>query len=96
MKSGIYHGSGVAKDIPLDFNPTYVRIVAIDSDTIVEMNDSLDDATGIKTTLSDGTLAATIEEITADGVTLGENKFTVGTDADINTDDSKYLYVAQE
>ena len=51
------------------------------------------DATGIQLT-DTGTMS--VDRLSADGITLGDGKFTVGVDANINTDDSDYVWIAWE
>lgn len=96
VKSGSYIGTGAIKNIPLDFNPSYVEIVSVTEVSKTFANDTMADDTGVQTVYSNGTLAATIAALSADGITLGEGQFSVGVDVNINTVDSEYHYIAHE
>lgn len=91
QKSGGYFGTGVALDVPLPFNPKYVKIISVTENAITEMTAEMADATGVQITG-----ATVVARLTADGITLGEGKFTVGVDANINTADSDYIWIAGE
>ena len=96
MKSGGYFGTGAIKDIALPFNPKYVKITSVTEIAVTEMTEEMEPDTGVQTVFSNATIPAAIDRLTADGVTLGEGKFTVGVDANINTADSDYVWVAWE
>jgi len=96
MKSGGYIGTGAEKEIPLPFNPKYVKITSKTEIAVTEITDEMAPGTGMQTVYSDGTNPASIDDLAADGITLGEGKFTVGVDANINTADSEYVWVAFE
>ena len=91
MKSGGYVGTGVALDVALPFNPKYVKIISVTEDAITEMTDEMEPDTGVQITG-----ATVVARLSADGITLGEGKFSVGVDANINTDASDYIWIAWE
>jgi len=96
MKSGGYIGTGAEIEIPLPFNPKFVKITSVTEIAVTEMSAEMPDATGLQTVYSNGTDPASIAMLDADGITLGQGKFTVGADANINTADSEYYWQAWE
>ena len=90
-KTGQYVGDGAARDIPLPFNPSYVRIVSVTENAITEQTAELADGESIQTTI-----AASIAVLASEGITLSAGKFSIGTDAKINTAASNYVWLAIE
>ena len=90
--NGVYVGTGVAFDIALDFTPTRVKIY---SATENSMSIKTDRMVGVNFLLAD-LAAGTVTKVTANGITLGVRKITIGTDADINTNTSEYYWDADE
>lgn len=94
-KVGTFIGTGVAKEISLDFTPRWVRLVNLtdlesaekyaDSDVATKEGGVSIDATGAMTALT-----------AAQGITLGERKFTVGTDNSVNGAADHISYIAEE
>jgi len=96
MKSGQYVGDGAARDIPLPFNPSYVKITSPTEVAVTEQTAEMADGESLQTVYSDGTNPATIGNLASGGITLGAGKFSIGDDANINTADSVYVWVAFE
>ncbi len=90
-KTGQYVGDAAARDIPLPFNPAYVRIVSVTENAITEQTEELADGESLQTTI-----AASIAVLGSQGITLGVGKFSIGTDAKINTAASNYVWIAIE
>jgi len=94
-KVGSFIGTGAAKEIPLDFTPRYVRLLNLTDLASAEKYAESDLATkegGVKR-ITAGDMAALTA---AEGVTLGERKFTVGTDAVCNGSGKHISFVAEE
>jgi len=91
--SGQYTGTGVAFDITLDFTPRVVTIRNI-TDLVISMKNSADpDANHTTISNHDTTQIALV---TTNGITIGTQKITIGTDASINTASSICRIVAEE
>lgn len=86
--TGGYVGTGVAFDVSVGFKPKYVQIVNISDPAIVHHNDMMPDAAFMSQ--EDGATAYT----TSNGITLLDDGFTVGTDAQINTSGDTCHYLA--
>lgn len=94
-KVGSFIGTGVAKDIPLDFTPRYVKVVNLTDMSSAEKFAESDVATK-EGGLSTSALGAVAALTAAQGITLGERKFTVGTDNACNGATDHLCYVAEE
>lgn len=95
MKAGTFIGTGAAQDIKLNFNPTFVHIINTDdlSECMNHINNDVSTKEGGFKRVAAGTRTALAA---AAGITLGDNKFSVGTDASCNASGKKMLYVAYE
>jgi len=94
-KVGSFIGTGVAKDISLDFTPRYVRIVNMTDLESAEKFAESDIATkegGVSVDVAGAMTALTASA----GISLGERKFTVGTDNSCNGATDHLCYVAEE
>lgn len=76
---GTYTGTGVALDVATDGNPFVVVVSDTTQDTMGIHIKGMTDAHFFKVK------TAAVGHTAANGITLGTNKFTIGTDADINT-----------
>lgn len=94
-KVGSFIGTGAAKVIELNFTPSYIRINNLETKLACEKfaeselsgkEGGLKEATdGVKTNLS-----------AAQGITLGDFKFTVGTDSSCNESGKHHSFLAIE
>ncbi len=95
-KVGSFLGTGASKEIALDFTPTYVKIVNMttrdSAEKFAEAEIALSEG-GIKRPVAGGAVVALTA---AQGVILGERKFTVGTDAAVNGSTNHLSYLALE
>jgi len=95
-KVGSFIGTGAAKEIDLDFTPRYVKVVNMttrdSAEKFAEAEVSGSEG-GIKRPVGGGAVTALAA---AAGITLGERKFTVGTDAAVNGADNHMVFVAEE
>lgn len=92
--TGQYVGDGAARDIPLPFNPSYVRIVSVTENAITEQTKELEDGNSLQAVLADVSAISLLD--TGEGITLGVGKFSIGDNANINTADSVYTWLAIE
>jgi hypothetical protein len=85
---GTYTGTGSALDVDLDFDPDVVVIVDSTQAVVGIHFAGMADAYAMK--LKQGAFAY----VTANGITLGTEKFTIGTDGDFNTGADVGFYLA--
>lgn len=86
--TGSYIGTGALITVSVGYRPKYVQIVNVTDPAIVHHNDMLPDDSFVSQ--EDGATAYT----TSNGVTLTDDGFTVGTDAQINTSGDLCHYLA--
>ena len=94
-QTGSFIGTGAALEIALPFNPRYVEVVNLTTLTKGfnhEHNDVALKEGGVKTII-DGTMSAMTA---AEGITLGDRKFTVGTAAQVNGSGDTHVFLAIE
>lgn len=95
-KVGSFVGTGASKEIVLDFNPKYVKIVNMTTRDSAEKFAYAEDALsagGVKRPVAGGAVVA-LTALT--GIVLGERKFTVGTDASVNGSGNQLSFLAIE
>ena len=94
IMNGSYTGTGVAFNVrTVGFRPRMVELMNEDGLTRCVWTNSMADAALFKTVNHD---TAQNAWVTANGITPLSDGFTVGTDADINTDTEKVYWVAYE
>jgi hypothetical protein len=91
-KVGSFIGTGAAKEIELDFTPTYVKVVNMTTGLSAEKFAEAEIST------KEGGLEHDHDTLTfltaAQGITLGERKFTVGTAASVNGSTNHLVFLA--
>jgi len=94
-KSGSFIGTGASKDIELDFSPKHVKVVNL---TDLEWSEQFYEGgiTGKEGGISCDVAGALTGLNAAEGIVLGERKFTVGTDNSANGTDDHMVFIAQE
>lgn len=88
VKTGTYTGNGTSQSVTLGFKPMKVEIINItDGDTYYIHINGMTDATGIS-------IAAATAGVSANGVTLSSNGFSVGSDVSVNENAKTFRYLA--
>lgn len=85
----IESGTAVAVDVNLGFTPRYVKIWNETSGDMIEWNDTMADAEGMKRVA-----AGTASKVTSNGITPSSHGFTIGLDTDINVTAEQMSYLA--
>lgn len=92
VDSGKFIGTGASLDVALNFTPRMVEIWSATENAVNFKNEQM---VGVEFLQLDAN-AGTVAKVTSNGITLGTRKFTVGTDAKINTSASEYYWKAFE
>jgi hypothetical protein len=93
ITTGTYTGTGVQFDISTGFEPRMIQIITDDTGELVFKNKQQDSAKCVmrKNYGADQTLKSYI--LTANGITFGTDKVTIGTSPYVNTDGTSYSYI---
>ena len=82
-------GTVAATKIKTGFRPRYVRVVNVTSRDEMEYFEGMADASGLKTVA-----AGTRTLATTNGITVHEDGFTIGLDADVLVSDEQISFIA--
>ena len=88
IQYGTYTGTGVALDVTTDGDPILVIVSDTSQNTIGVHIKGMTDAHFFKIK------TAAVAHTAANGITLGTDKFTIGTDSDINTNTDTGFWLA--
>lgn len=91
-KTGVYVGTGVEFDIALNFTPSEIKIISSADNSESFKTDKMGNSNFQLLDIAAGTVTV----LTANGITLGTRKFTIGTDPDINGVGNYYYWIAFE
>lgn len=92
IKTGGFYGTGAAISVrTVGFRPKYIELINYTSKDKMVWTDDLADASGIKTVA-----AGTTTVVTTGGITPLSDGFSLGTDADMNVDSERVIFIAHQ